>query len=129
MALLVFTITVKPQKEDKVPTIFVVSSSSPVEKIAPSEATEIGTVLFSTGHAEVNEEGKKLIEQARNALIAKPELAILLIARTDTVGPEKINTKLARDRGEAVRNLLIKPGGLQHPAYLLAKFQRAIFLK
>jgi outer membrane protein OmpA-like peptidoglycan-associated protein len=112
IALLVFTLTVKPQKEDKTPTVVVIPVSTPVEKAKPNDATEIGTVYFTTGSAEVTEDGRKLVERARNALVAKPEMAILLIARTDTVGPEKTNSQLARNRGEAVRNLLVKPGGI-----------------
>jgi OOP family OmpA-OmpF porin len=73
---------------------------------------DAGVVLFETDSAVVDDAGRAVIEKARNALLARPDTALLVIARTDTVGTERRNASLARDRADAVRKVIVQRGGI-----------------
>jgi outer membrane protein OmpA-like peptidoglycan-associated protein len=134
VALMVFSFAVQAsKKDDKAPTIIVVPLSntpaitSPAPPPAVSEKSDVGSVYFATGRADVSKAGLAAIERARNVLLAKADTALLLIARTDTVGGTHINVNLARNRADAVRKLLIQPGGIAASRVFLAEVPKSDF--
>ncbi|HUG23462.1 OmpA family protein [Piscinibacter sp.] len=115
VALLTFTLGVQVKKDDKPPPVVVNNPPSECCKLPPAPptgATDAGTVYFETDKSEIDEAGRTAIENARNLLLAKPDTALLIITRTDTVGSEQHNVSLARYRAEAVRRLMVTPGGI-----------------
>lgn len=116
LALFGFAFAVQAPKSEKPqpPTVVVVPlvapSSAPARTSNP--AKELGTVTFATNSASVTFAGMQTIEAARNTGIAEGDTALLLIARTDTVGAANVNKSLAYRRAEAVRSLLVMPGGI-----------------
>ena len=73
---------------------------------------DLDPVLFTTGSAEVTKDGLAAINRVREYLAKHPDALVLLLAHTDTVASEHFNASLARKRGDAVRRLLIEPGGI-----------------
>lgn len=78
----------------------------------PAPEPSLAPVKFQTGRAEVDRAGLTAIASVRDYLHAHPDVVVLLLAHTDTVGPPPVNEPLARRRGEAVRTLLLDPGGI-----------------
>lgn len=115
VALLAFTLGVQEKKDDKPPVVVVNNLPGACCKPPPAPPTGAmgaGTVYFGTDKFEIDEAGRTAIENARNQLLAKPATALLIIARTDTVGSERHNVALARNRAEAVRRLMVARGGI-----------------
>jgi len=116
--LMGFSFAVQASKDEKGPAVVVVPivSPPPAPASAPPEPAKeralIGTVLFETGSATLSAQAREAIEHARNELLAKPDTALLLIARTDTVGGSSVNHTLARDRAGSIRELLVGVGGV-----------------
>jgi outer membrane protein OmpA-like peptidoglycan-associated protein len=111
-ALLVFTLSVQVQKEDKGPSIVVAHMSGEGDPKPPGASMNAGTVFFETDSAAVDDAGRTIVEKARNALLEKSDTALLIIARTDTMGTERRNVMLARKRADAVRTLVVARGGI-----------------
>jgi outer membrane protein OmpA-like peptidoglycan-associated protein len=112
LALLVFTIVIQAKKEDSGPSVVVVPVPGEPVSVQTSGAQAAGTIFFETGSAAVGATGLATLERVRDALLAKPDTALLIISRTDTIGTERRNKKLARQRAEAVRNLIVARGGV-----------------
>lgn len=113
--LLIFAwATYTPKNGDTNPTVVVVPGGSPSTDCTKTNASlpRFDPVLFATGRADVLPEGFEVIAKARDLLRTNAEALLLLLAHTDTVAPAGINRKLARMRGEAVRQLLLEPGGI-----------------
>lgn len=125
-ALFVFTYVVRAPKDEKSPTVIVVPvSSAPVPPIARAEQTDAGTVLFRSGSAVIDDAGRAAVERARNVLLSRPDAALLLIARTDTVGTELRNVGLARERADAVRSLLTLRRGISGARIFVAEMPKS----
>ncbi|WP_374564006.1 OmpA family protein [Ideonella sp.] len=71
-----------------------------------------GPIHFVTDRAELNDDSRALIAQARDHLREHPGTAVLVHAYTDTRGGDAHNARLAQRRAQAVTEELIRPGGL-----------------
>ena len=78
----------------------------------PVDAPHFPPVVFATGRATVTSQHIETIAHARDFLRTNADAVLLLKAHTDTVASARINGDLARRRGEAVRGLVLKPGGV-----------------
>jgi len=115
MGLLVFAFAVQQKKDEHLATSVVVVPvlQAAAAAIVPTNGgADMGSVHFGRGDWTVAAQELRVIQTARDALTAKPESALLLIARTDTVGSKLFNASLAKKRSEAVRSLLAVPGGI-----------------
>jgi outer membrane protein OmpA-like peptidoglycan-associated protein len=74
--------------------------------------TPLSPVLFQPGSTEIAPAGLEAIEKARAVLSQNEKLVLLLAAHTDTMADAVVNVGLARRRGERVRALLLKQGGV-----------------
>lgn len=128
VCLMLFTVTVRGPKEEKAPEVVVIPITAlPAGPPASSAASQIdaGTVYFARGSAKIDTKGLASIEQARDALLKAPNTALLLMARTDTVGGAKINDSLARQRAVAVRTRLVTGGGIAPSRVFLAELPKS----
>lgn len=73
---------------------------------------QLESVTFATGEHVLDDAGRTAVGNARDHLRAAPELGLLLVAHTDTVGNEAFNVALAAKRAQAVKKALIKAGGI-----------------
>jgi outer membrane protein OmpA-like peptidoglycan-associated protein len=117
LALVIFTLAVQGPKEDKAPAVTVIpiierSGGEGPAPFPPHEARALGVVLFDTDKFELLPQGIDVVQRARDVLLAEPETSVLLIARTDTVGPDAHNIRLARQRADAVKSMLLGAGGI-----------------
>jgi outer membrane protein OmpA-like peptidoglycan-associated protein len=78
----------------------------------PVDAPHFPPVVFGTGRATVTSQHIETIARARDFLRTNSDAVLLLKAHTDTVASARINSDLARRRGEAVRGLVLEPGGV-----------------
>jgi len=128
LSLAVFGIEVQGPKDVKPPTVVVIPLSQSVAPPAgntPARFGELDPVYFATGSSAITAEGRSAIERARNALRDRKSTALLLMARTDTVGTPRVNTSLAHDRGMAVRRLLVEKGGLAPSQVFVAELPKS----
>jgi outer membrane protein OmpA-like peptidoglycan-associated protein len=77
-----------------------------------AEAPYFPAVLFDSGRATVTPQHVETIARARDFLRTNADAVLLLKAHTDTVASARINRDLARRRAEAVRGLVLEPGGV-----------------
>ena len=110
LSLAMFAYAANPKKEQEPsdPSYVVIDHRPSHYQMAPN----LAPVLFATGSADVTPMGLETIAVARNFLRTNPEDVLLLRAHTDTVASDSRNRTLARRRGEAVRRLLLQPGGI-----------------
>lgn len=69
-------------------------------------------VQFALGRAQLDAQAWQVLNAAREALRMHPEAVLLLRAYTDTLGPAALNSRLARQRADAVRDGLLSAGGV-----------------
>jgi outer membrane protein OmpA-like peptidoglycan-associated protein len=117
LALVIFTLAVQGPKEDKAPTITVIpiierpNGEGPASP-PPHQGRALGVILFDTDKFDLLPPGMEVVQRARDILLAEPDTSLLLIARTDTVGADAHNIRLARQRADAVKNMLLRAGGI-----------------
>jgi outer membrane protein OmpA-like peptidoglycan-associated protein len=91
----------------------------------PSEAPQLAPVLFDLNKSKLTPEGLLNIGRARDYLRTAPGSALLLLSHTDTTGGAQVNTKLAAERIDAVRDELIGHGGIASTRIFVGQFPRA----
>lgn len=102
-----------PKKETaSAPTVYVVLPSSPSPLRAADPLPVLPPVLFATGKAELSRQAVADIDKARDHLRAHPDVGILIVAHTDTVGGDALNDALAMRRARSVAELLREQGGI-----------------
>jgi outer membrane protein OmpA-like peptidoglycan-associated protein len=67
-------------------------------------------ILFETGKSTILQVSIPILEQAYAALAANPEVKVLIIGHTDSVGSESSNQTLSDNRANSVRTWLINRG-------------------
>jgi outer membrane protein OmpA-like peptidoglycan-associated protein len=67
-------------------------------------------VNFEFNKATLTKESETILERAFNALVASPDLNVLIVGHTDNVGSAAYNKKLSLRRAESVRSWLVKKG-------------------
>jgi outer membrane protein OmpA-like peptidoglycan-associated protein len=67
-------------------------------------------IMFETGKAVIVPASTKILEQAYTALVANPDVKVLIIGHTDNVGSASSNMTLSQRRAEAVMNWLVAKG-------------------
>jgi outer membrane protein OmpA-like peptidoglycan-associated protein len=97
-------------KPDSTRSQNIVINSEPVT--ASPKYPALLPILFDTGKAALSEQSYRSIEVVREQLRAHPEAALLLVAHTDTVASDAINTPLAHLRALAVLSVLRGVGGI-----------------
>jgi outer membrane protein OmpA-like peptidoglycan-associated protein len=91
----------------------------------PSEAPQLAPVFFDLNQFKLTPDGLLNIGRARDYLRTAPGSALLLLSHTDTTGGAQVNTKLAAERIDAVRNELIGHGGIAPTRIFVGEFPRA----
>ena len=121
-----FGVETRPPKEIKAPTVVVIPIGGPSSsnEIGERKPVLLDPVYFATGSAVVTAEGKQAIQRARDLVRGHLGAALLVMARTDTVGASKVNASLARERGQAVRRLLIERGGVGPTQVFIAELPK-----
>jgi outer membrane protein OmpA-like peptidoglycan-associated protein len=72
---------------------------------------ETRTVGFDFGKADLGDEGQTVLVEVARALQADPNMVVELSGHTDSVGSDRYNLQLSRERVEAVaRQLVLKHG-------------------
>jgi outer membrane protein OmpA-like peptidoglycan-associated protein len=69
-------------------------------------------ILFDTGKSTIKPESAQAIGEIAKLLKADPTLKIHVVGHTDNVGDVDSNTKLSKDRGEAVLQALVRDHGI-----------------
>jgi outer membrane protein OmpA-like peptidoglycan-associated protein len=97
-------------RSDSQPAVFLVNQ--PPSKDPVLEEVALAPVLFSAGSFQVRTEQMNAVTAARNFLKRYGDYSLLLRAHTDTTASERLNARLAKQRGDEVRRLLLQPGGI-----------------
>jgi len=77
---------------------------------APSTACMPGNFSFALGSARLNPQERWVIDDILSAFRGRRGIGIRLTATTDGLGSANANMRLARRRGEAVKDALIRHG-------------------
>ena len=83
--------------------------------MARDDLKRFSSVLFELGKSNINDVALKQIGVVRDYLVSHPASGLLLLAHTDTTGSASTNGDLSKQRGDAVRELLVQ-GGAVSPA-------------
>lgn len=67
-------------------------------------------VNFDFDRATIRPDAARILDEAVATLKAEPDVEVLVVGHTDSVGSEAYNLKLSRQRAEAVRNYLVRHG-------------------
>ena len=67
-------------------------------------------IRFDSGSAELKNDSKKALDKISGELKKHQKVRIFIQAYTDSIGNEKANLKLSRDRARSVRNYLVNRG-------------------
>ena len=67
-------------------------------------------VTFGTNKATLTQDSETILEMALKALVASPELNVLIVGHTDNVGSAASNKKLSLRRAQAVKSWLVREG-------------------
>jgi Outer membrane protein and related peptidoglycan-associated (lipo)proteins len=67
-------------------------------------------VNFEFNKATLTKESEIILWRAYNAMVANPEVAVVITGHTDNVGSQKYNQVLSMKRAEAVKNWLVEKG-------------------
>lgn len=110
----VFAVASNAPKQDaaSAPTVYVVLPSSPSPVAAADPLPVLPPLLFASGKAELSAQAVADIDKARDHLRAHPDVGILIVAHTDTVGGDALNDALAMRRARSVAELLREQGGI-----------------
>jgi outer membrane protein OmpA-like peptidoglycan-associated protein len=67
-------------------------------------------IYFESGKAAVTDGSESTLRSAFNALLASPDVKVLIVGHTDKVGKATYNKKLSLRRAQTVRSWLIREG-------------------
>jgi outer membrane protein OmpA-like peptidoglycan-associated protein len=67
-------------------------------------------VNFEFNKATLTKDSERILWRAYNAMIANPEVAVVITGHTDNVGSQKYNQVLSLKRAQAVKNWLVEKG-------------------
>jgi len=67
-------------------------------------------VNFESNKATLTMDSENILEMAYNALVAQPDIKVLIVGHTDAVGSDAYNKKLSFRRAEAVKNWMVAKG-------------------
>jgi outer membrane protein OmpA-like peptidoglycan-associated protein len=86
----------------------------------PKRTPALDAIKFLPGKTSLNSEAMAALAKASAYLRANDDMGIVLYAYTDTTAGVKLNEKLARQRADVVRNVLIGEAGLSASRVFLA---------
>ena len=79
------------------------------------------TILFDTGKSTIKEQSAEVLQNIIDILKEYPNARFMIEGHTDSVGSEKLNEKLSKERASSVMNYLITNGiasnRLEHAGY------------
>jgi OOP family OmpA-OmpF porin len=67
-------------------------------------------VNFEFNKATLTKDSERILWRAYNALVANPDVVVVITGHTDNVGGQKFNQKLSLKRAQAVKNWLVDKG-------------------
>jgi outer membrane protein OmpA-like peptidoglycan-associated protein len=67
-------------------------------------------VNFEFNKATLTKDSERILWRAYNAMVANPEVAVVITGHTDNVGSQKYNQVLSLKRAQAVKNWLVEQG-------------------
>jgi OOP family OmpA-OmpF porin len=67
-------------------------------------------VNFEFNKATLTKESERILWRAYNAMVANPNVRVVITGHTDNVGGQKFNQTLSLKRAQAVKNWLVKKG-------------------
>jgi outer membrane protein OmpA-like peptidoglycan-associated protein len=67
-------------------------------------------VNFEFNKATLTKDSERILWRAYNAMVANPEVGVVITGHTDNVGGQKFNQTLSLKRAQAVKNWLVKKG-------------------
>ena len=74
------------------------------------KTTILRGVNFEFNKATLTKDSEKILEMAYDAVVAQPDLKVLIVGHTDAVGSNAYNGKLSLRRAQTVKNWLVKKG-------------------
>ncbi len=74
------------------------------------KTTILRGVNFEFNKATLTKDSEKILEQAYDALVAQPDIKVLIVGHTDAVGSNAYNQKLSLRRAQSVKNWMVKKG-------------------
>ncbi|MEO8168168.1 MAG: OmpA family protein, partial [bacterium] len=74
------------------------------------KTTILRGVNFEFNKATLTKDSEKILEQAYDALVAQPDIKVLIVGHTDAVGSDAYNKKLSLRRAQSVKNWMVKKG-------------------
>jgi outer membrane protein OmpA-like peptidoglycan-associated protein len=78
--------------------------------LAKGNTISLPGIHFASGKAILSMDSEPILDKAYNALVANPNVKIVITSHTDNVGSEKANIAISLKRAQAVRNWLVKKG-------------------
>lgn len=69
-----------------------------------------GDAAFETGRAALNEHFRRFLDGLTASLAGTPEVTILVLGHTDSIGSATINKRISEDRASATKDYLIARG-------------------
>lgn len=90
--------------------VYAVNADALLAGLEASGRVQLDGVQFDTGRATLRPESIPVLTEARNLLIARPDLKLGVEGHTDNVGVPAANQTLSLQRAEAVRAWLIANG-------------------
>lgn len=113
LSLAAFGMSTHPDKPDRDrPAVINNYIGCPCDTAKPAGRPHLDPVLFDTGKAWVSEAGIRAIQRARDELLKSADTVLLIQSHTDTVAADAVNVELAKARATAVKEILIKQGGV-----------------
>jgi outer membrane protein OmpA-like peptidoglycan-associated protein len=67
-------------------------------------------VNFEFNKATLTKDSERILRRAYNAMVANPNVSVVITGHTDNVGSQKYNQALSLKRAQAVKNWLVKEG-------------------
>jgi OOP family OmpA-OmpF porin len=67
-------------------------------------------VNFEFNKATLTEDSERILWRAYNAMVANPDVRVVISGHTDNVGSQKYNQALSLRRAQSVKNWLVKEG-------------------
>jgi len=99
-----------PDKDDLCPDLVgtVANNGCPevTEAVKKALNSYAKTILFDTGKASIKDQSASVLNDIIGIMKEYPNAKFVIEGHTDSVGSEKLNTKLSKDRAESVENYL-----------------------